>query len=394
MGTVLGFLSRRSGARLQWRWVGWLGLILGACAAGEVAEPILPAPHLLVPLLAGLALAVSGLTADQVPGRLNRGCQAVLGVLMGGYLDPHTAHQAAAEVLPLAAVTTVTIGLSLAAAAIMARTGRIDRASATLGMVAGGSAAVISSAADFDADPRIVAFLQYLRVALVATTAPVLVHWLLAPHPAAGTAAVAHPSAWSLVTGGDQGIGLVLLAAVALTGTLTGRGLRLPSPALLGPMLLTAAITASGALSGFTPTGPLRTAVFTIVGLDIGLRFTRPTLAHMRRLLPLALACTMSIMAVCAVLAWLLSVMAHIPFTDAYLATTPGGVNAVLTTAAATHADVSLISSVQSLRLFAMVLLAPLFIRLTISRPPRPGPTTGHRHAGNRRTGGSGRPTG
>lgn len=54
----------------------------------------------------------------------------------------------------------------------MARTGRIDRASATLGMVAGGSAAVISTAQDHNADSRTVAFLQCLRVALVAATAP------------------------------------------------------------------------------------------------------------------------------------------------------------------------------------------------------------------------------
>jgi uncharacterized membrane protein AbrB (regulator of aidB expression) len=54
----------------------------------------------------------------------------------------------------------------------------------------------------------------------------------------------------------------------------------------------------------------------------------------------------------------------HIPLMDAYLATTPGGINAVLATAVATHADLPLISSVQSLRLFAVVLVTPPLLRL------------------------------
>jgi membrane AbrB-like protein len=84
----------------------------------------------------------------------------------------------------------------------------------------------------------------------------------------------------------------------------------------------------------------------------------------MGRLLPLALACIAAVSVACTALAWLLSRLVHIPLSDAYLATTPGGINAVLVTAAAYHADVSLISSVQSMRLFSMVLLAPLIIRV------------------------------
>lgn len=339
-------------------------MALAACAAGEAAEPVLPAPHLLAPLLAGLAVAVAGFTAGKLPQRVNRSSQAALGVLMGSYLSPHTLTQAGGALLPLTAVTAATVVLTLAAAAVLTRTGRIDRATATLGMIAGGSAAVVSAAEDLGADPRLVAFMQYLRVALVAATAPVLVHWFLTPGPANPHTAMADPEVWNLVNGPDQALGLLLLAAASIAGTRLGRLVLLPSPVLLGPMVLTAALSVTGTAGGFAPAGPLRTALFTIVGLDIGLRFTRPAVMRMRRLLPLALACTVVVSVVCAALAWLLAETARIPLADAYLATTPGGINAVLATAVATHADVSLISSVQSLRLFAMVLLAPLLIRL------------------------------
>ncbi|MFF4528600.1 AbrB family transcriptional regulator [Streptomyces sp. NPDC001407] len=344
----------------------WPALAVAAYAAGEAAEPLLPAPHLLAPILAGLALALAGFTAGKLPVRVNRLSQALLGVLMGSYLDPRTLDQASAAVLPLTAVTAATAVLSLAAAAVLARVGRVDRATATLGMVAGGSAAVVSCAEELDADPRLVAFMQYLRVALVAATAPVLVQALPASGPTAPGRAVLRPAARYLVDGPHQGTGLLMLAVVALAGAAAGCRVRLPSPALLGPMLLAAAVTSTGTATGFAPAGLLRTALFTAIGLDIGLRFTRPAVARVRHLLPITLACTLTVSAACAALAWLLSATAHIPLADAYLATTPGGINAVLATAVATHANVPLISSVQSLRLFAMVLLTPLLVRWAV----------------------------
>jgi membrane AbrB-like protein len=137
-------------------------------------------------------------------------------------------------------------------------------------------------------------------------------------------------------------------------------------------MLVAATLTVTGAATGFGPSGALRSVLFTIVGLDVGLRFTRSAVARMGRVLPLALACTVAVSVACTVLAWLLSRLVHIPLSDAYLATTPGGINAVLATAAASHADISLISSMQSLRLFSMVLLAPLIIRMMARWPDRP----------------------
>lgn len=56
------------------------------------------------------------------------------------------------------------------------------------------------------------------------------------------------------------------------------------------------------------------------------------------------------------------------PFLDAYLATTPGGIDAVVATAAGAGRDVVVISAVQSIRLFVVVLLTPSIIRWIIRR--------------------------
>jgi membrane AbrB-like protein len=262
--------------------------------------------------------------------------------------------------------------VSLAAAALLAGVARLDRPTALLGMIAGGSAAAVACAEDVRADARLVAIMQYLRVALIAATAPVLAGWLLASPTPSGDSHPANPPAWHLVTGPNQGAGLVLVAVVAFAGTVAAGRLRLPSAALLGPMLLAATLTMTGTTAGFAPSGALRSALLTVIGLDVGLRFTRSALTRLGRLLPLALACSVAISIACAMLAWSLSKLVHIPLTDAYLATTPGGINAVIATAAASHADVPLISSVQSIRLFCMVLLAPLLIRLAARWQDRP----------------------
>ncbi len=48
-------------------------------------------------------------------------------------------------------------------------------------MVAGGSAAIVGAAEDLGADARMVAFMQYLRLALVVLTMPLLVRFAFAP---------------------------------------------------------------------------------------------------------------------------------------------------------------------------------------------------------------------
>jgi membrane AbrB-like protein len=98
---------------------------------------------------------------------------------------------------------------------------------------------------------------------------------------------------------------------------------------------------------------------------------------HVGRTLPHVLGATAAVCVACAALAGLLSLVTPITFLDAYLATTPGGINAVLATAGSLHAGVALISTTQSLRLFLVVLLAPPLIRLATRNETRIPDTTG-----------------
>lgn len=342
------------------RWVGWIPVGVGAAVAGEATEALLPASHLLLSLVAGLGVACTGIGAGQVPRQVNLMTQALLGVVTGAYLSLVALASVGGSVGPLVAVTVGTVVISLACARVLTRIGGLDPVTATLGASPGASAVAIASAQDLGGDAVMVAFLQYLRVASVALAAPVVANWLMTRPP--GHRPGAHEDFWRLVDGSDQALGAALLAVITVVGVQAGRWLRLASPTLAGPMFLTVLLT-NGGLTGFIPSDTVQEGLFTIVGLDIGLRFTRRTLAHIRRMLPLAVATTVAVNLCCALMACSLAPWIGVPPLDAYLATSPGGINAVLACAVASHVNVPLVSSVHGLRMFAMAGLTPQLVR-------------------------------
>ncbi|WP_063784944.1 AbrB family transcriptional regulator [Streptomyces sp. TP-A0356] len=366
----------------------WCALVLLCTALGDLARWAgLPAAHLLVALLTGITVALAGLVRRPFPRGANRAAQATVGALMGGYLDPAAVREVAGTIVPLAFITLATIVLCVASARLLPRMTAMSRPDAVLGMVPGGSAAIISCAEELDADSRVVAFMQYLRVGLVAASTPVVVLAVGALTHSGVLAASADgpllPERLLLVAGPQQITGVVVLAAMCALGIQVGRRLRLPAPALMGTMLITAIGVFSGAAVGFQPTGVLQDVVFTMIGLEVGLRFTPDTVRHVGRVLPHVVAVTAAVCLACAALAAALAVAIHIPFLDAYLATTPGGINAVLATAADAHSHLALISTTQSLRLFLVVFLAPPLIRWAV--PARQG--TGRRTPQKRQPG-------
>ncbi|WP_132125666.1 AbrB family transcriptional regulator [Actinocrispum wychmicini] len=340
----------------------WVAIVAAAVAVGEGGQALgFPAAHLVGSLMLGVLLALSNVIRDQVPRRVNLTTQSLLGLSMGTYVTASAVSRLAQSALPLLAVTVATVVVSLGIAIVATRVGRIGRATAALGMMPGGSAAVVASADDVGADARLVAVMQYLRLAVVAVSAPMIVQWV-ASAPQAGGSPRPGDGPWRLLifNADSQVVSLVAAVALVLVGRAVGRLFRLPSAALLGPMLIAAIVTASPIDLEFAPAGALEVMMFTMVGLDVGLRFTRATVLRLRKLLPLVLACTIVLNVVVALLASGLSALTSISLSDALLATTPGGINAVLATAAATGSDVGLISAVQSLRLFLMMALIPL----------------------------------
>jgi membrane AbrB-like protein len=329
-----------------------------ACACGELLRQAgVPGAHLLAGLGVGITLALALAVGPQV--RVSPGLYTMAQALVGGAIGSlaqsgFTGSGSVVLLLPL--VTSATVVLSLAAGAVLARRAPVARATALLGMVAGGSAAVVAAADETDADARVVAVLQYLRVGLVAATAPLVAYLVLGAH---ARRHALHPPSPE-----DSAIGIAILACIALAGLRLGRRVRMPTAALTGPLLLGVGLGWLGAFRD-APVPAIVTAVaLAVIGLEIGLRFNRSTLGSLGRMAPVACGLTAAIMLACAFLGEMLSLLTGISPVDGYLMTTPGGINAVLGVAAGMNGvNVALVTAAQILRLLVMILFVPALVR-------------------------------
>jgi membrane AbrB-like protein len=320
-------------------------------AAGVAMNAVgVPSPYLFAALLIGLIRALTIAQPLELPRKVFVAAQAVTGVTLGTYLQRSSLHVLADDWLAVALVSLATLGISLAAGGILARLTILDRPTAALGMIAGGASGIVGMSDDLGGDDRLVAFMQYLRVFVVVLVTPALVG-VIFPGAHAGSVPTTGPllgtaTAWLLTIG----------IAIA------GQAIPLPARALMGPMLIAGALTLSG-VSDFTPPPLLRETAFGVIGLYIGLRFTAQTLRAVGRLLVPVAVSIVALLVACFGLAIMLNATTSVSLEDAYLATTPGGLYAVLAIAFGAGANTTFIVAVQSLRVLVMVVLAPLAVR-------------------------------
>jgi membrane AbrB-like protein len=321
----------------------------------------LPSASLFAALLVGLAAALMPPRMPAVSTNAFRVAQAVTGVSLGVYVQSSSLNAVADAWLPVAIVSAATLGLSLLCGWALVRTVGLDPPTAALGMVAGGASGIVGMARELGADDRLVAVMQYLRVLVVVVLTPILVAVAFShPHGAdAGPVPSDAPLVGSLRDWGLMLAALALGAAVAVAS-------RTPAGSLLAPMIVAAILTL--VVGDFHVPAIVREPAFAAIGLQVGLRFTPKLVRQAGRLLGPTLLCIVGLLLACFGLALLLAATTDASLLDAYLATTPGGLYAVLAAAFGTGADTTFVIAVQTLRLFVMVLLAPVVVRRIVLR--------------------------
>ncbi len=341
--------------------VGLVGVGIGGCVALG-----LPSPTLFGALLGAMTYAVGFAGRGSRPRPVLRlppaGLvigQAVIGVAMGALVDLSTLTQLAGHWLPILLVCFATLACSIGAGWLLARLPGVSPATGVFSMVAGGASGITAIAHELGADPRVVSVVQYLRVLVILFGMPVATALVYRPPRTGATldaGAGAHPAA-----------GLLYVVCCGAIGLAAARLLRLPAGALLGPLFVAVPIgvwlaPAAGVAVG-VPTW-LQAAGFVVIGAQVGLRFTAEALRAIARIMPLALLLIIAIVVVSAGFGALLALATGQSALDGYLATTPGGLYAVLAVAADSGADVTFVLAVQVIRLIVMLAAAPAIARL------------------------------
>ncbi|AGP30315.1 AbrB family transcriptional regulator [Corynebacterium terpenotabidum] len=261
------------------------------------------------------------------PSRLMQPAQVLIAMLCTTPLMELDGETVRSYLLPTTCSVLVMLVVSAVAGLVLARSGHTDPVSAMLSTLAGGASAMTLMARELHLDLRFVVLTQYLRLALVVLTLPLFVHLL------GGSDAVSHGGAdtwWEPAVRPVAGAAAVW-ALTWLFVRLTRRLFSVPAPYLLVPIAVTWGLSAAGVPQDWlAPHGLILTAAYGIIGVQAGGTLTISALRRMSHALPMILtAVTVMVLGTLGA-ALIIAGVTDISRLDAYLATVPGGIYAVL----------------------------------------------------------------
>ena len=261
--------------RVAW----WVLLVTLAALLGWGAQTLgIPGGWFVAAVVVGLGAGLVRPRAPRVARPVLAVPQAVVGVLVGASIRPEALPDLIRFFPAILGVLVITVAFSTVAGIVLARFGPLSRETATLGTLPGGASAMTVLSVEAGADTAVVALMQYLRLVLVVGTSAAVAAFL-APHGAPGHAST------GLGFAVPDGFTLVLTPALAVVGVVLGRLVRLPTAALLGPMILCLTVSALGWAHPVWFPGVAQ-AAYIILGLYVGQLFDRASLVQARKLLP------------------------------------------------------------------------------------------------------------
>ncbi len=312
----------------------------------------LPAALLLGPMIAAIVLVVSG-----VPLTLSNPAfilaQGVVGMMIADHLPVDIFHEIAADWMIFLAGTSSTIITSAFLGWLLARSGLLPGTTAIWGSSPGAASVMTLMCEDYGADMRLVAFMQYLRVACCALSTT-FAAWFLGH---AGTA-LHHTDWWGI----GSWTGLAVTVILTAVSPFLGMRLRIPGGALVLPLILGLVIKITGIIPIVLPQWLLGLS-YAVLGWGIGFRFTPRVLRHAARLFPYILGAIIILITANGAFGVVLMHWAHVDLLTAFLSTSPGGADSVAIIAASTTVDLPFVMAMQVSRFLMVLLAGPLLAR-------------------------------
>jgi uncharacterized protein len=342
------------GGRPKLSTVSWLLLTLAIAGAGGglFASLGMPAPWLTGSMVATVVAAAARLPVG-LPARLRDLAFLLLGISMGSNATPESVAQMRAWPGSLALLAVSVAAAMLAAAVYLERVHGWDRVTARCASIPGAFSAVVVIAAGSTADlPRVV-LAQSIRIfTLVALMPPILAlanvdNGTTTTASTAATNTLAEVLVTLAVSGG---LGLVLVR------------LRVPAGMLLGAMIASALLHATGLVHGRFPPA-LVIGGFLATGVVIGSRFRGTSWITLVRTVPGAVGSVLLALALSAAIAGMGTAILGLPFGQLWLAYAPGGVEAMAAMALALNLDPAFVGAHHVLRILGLNLISPVWLR-------------------------------
>lgn len=330
-----------------------LALSLGVGALGGLLFQLLnlPLAWMLGPLVANLLASAKGASVA-VPEPLRNVFLAVMGLVLGSQVTPELAHRVLDWPLS-AALLLLGVAASTAVASAWYRCCGFDPVSAWFGAAPGAMTAMILLGEKCGGDPQRIAVAQSLRIILVILFLPPLFWAFEGGEGSLGPAASSLEHGWMLLT-------IPLLIPL-------GRWLRIPSSALLTPLLMAALLSGLDLASLALPQWGMNLMLW-VLGSAIGSRFQGMTRRLLGRYLWQSGVATLLALMALAVFAELIHRTVGVGRDVALLALAPGGIGEMAILAVALDIDPVFVAFHHLLRMITLMVFAPFWARWLLSR--------------------------
>ena len=341
-------------------WRKWLSGLAVSAAGGAICAAIgTPLPWMIGSLLAMAVCNFSG--ASLSAPRFSRECgQFVIAMTLGLYFTPAVFALVLTHWGVLVAASAGAIAMGHVTGLFLARAGGVDGSTAFFACIPGGAMEMARLGERWDAEVEKIAIAHALRLLLVVCIFPVGMT-LAGAHGTDTYHPVLIPFDW---------LKLAELAAITSLGGIAFQAMAFPNPWMMGPLIATIALTASG-VEFSSMSRPLVNAAQISLGCSLGSRFTRRSLTGAPRYVSAVLASLALIMVLSVLFGWGLAAVTGLSVASVILACAPGGIAEMSITARTLQLGVALVTAAHVTRVLVILTSADTVHRFLFPKKRR-----------------------
>lgn len=317
----------------------------------------MPLPWLFGPLTACLIAALLGanLRASKLIGNSMR---TILGIAAGASVTPAFFHTLPSMVPTLCIIPLMTIIIGVLGVYYFKWIASYDFQTAYYSSMPGGLQDMIVFGEEAGANVRALSLVHATRILVIVVTLPIVLNHVwdvsLSSPPGSPISSV-HP------------IQVSILLTCAIVGWSVAKWLGMFGAAILGPLILAAVLTLSGFLTVRPPAEAIWAAQY-FIALGIGVKYVGISMSEVKRDIFSGLGFCFMLGCLTAIVVLVALYFEVAPAIDAILALTPGGQAELLVLAIIVGADISFVVAHHLLRLFSVILGAPIVAALISPR--------------------------
>ena len=332
-----------------------------ALAAGGAAVFLalgLPLPFLFGPMAACLLAALLGARLKGF-GQVSVGARTILGVAVGASITPALFAMLPTMAASVALIPVFVLMIGAIGVPFFRRVWGLDAPTAYYAAMPGGLQDMVIFGQEAGGDPRALSLIHATRVLIIVTLAPIL---LTSLYGVGLDNPVGAPAADLPVKE------MLLLVLAALVGWKGGEKIGLFGASILGPMIVTAALSLGDVIHTRPPAEAVYFAQF-FIGAGIGVHFVGVTVAEIRRVVSAGVAYVVILALLAALFTQVVVWFGLGQPVEAFIAFAPGGQAEMTVLAITTGADLGFVIVHHLTRIVLVITGAPIVARLMRPRP-------------------------